>query len=137
VHHRFDSLKAVETCVENHEPLAQKETKNVDDIRRMFEAEKAEQARAEAAIKEVQEAADAQRQAELETYEAHIQADAEERRLRADAELKERLKLAFMRNPAATEADFEKAWPELRQRALAEGENLGRDAQATIYHNTW
>lgn len=36
----------------------------------------------------------------------------------ADNDLKARLKTAFMENPAATESDFERLYPQLRDKAL-------------------
>jgi hypothetical protein len=51
-----------------------------------------------------------------------------QRRIEAEAEMKERAKHTFLSNPAATEQDFEKAWPEMRL-ALLSAETLRAEAE--------
>jgi hypothetical protein len=56
-----------------------------------------------------------------ETYESQVrdqQERAERARQLAEASMRDELRRAFMRNPAATENDFEELYPELRRRKL-------------------
>lgn len=53
-----------------------------------------------------------------ESQERERQDRAERERLMAEASMRDELRRAFMRNPAATEDDFEAMYPELRRRKL-------------------
>lgn len=54
------------------------------------------------------------------SQEGERQERIESERQLAEATMRDELRLAFLRNPAATEADFEELYPELRRRKLIE-----------------
>ena len=58
------------------------------------------------------------RRAREERLEAEQRERAERVRAEAEGKLRERLRAAYMRNPAASEDDFAKAYPRLREEAL-------------------
>ncbi len=59
------------------------------------------------------------REARLAALEDEKKATAERHRAVAEATLKAELRRAYLANPVATEADFERAFPQLRQAHLA------------------
>jgi len=59
------------------------------------------------------------RDARLKALADETAARAEARRAEAEASLKAQLRLAFLASPAASESDFEKAYPALRLEHLA------------------
>lgn len=73
-----------------------------------------------------------------ESQERERQQAAERERQFAEASMRDELRRAFLRNPAATEADFEELYPELRRRkliddALSGGSDVVSEDTANYY----